>query len=127
MARFRACRYCGGVHQLGRVPDNCREPSYDLRSEKAAPAVQSDNLPNGIHGIVSMADGRHYDSKARYLAEVKARGCEVVGNDSIGPKEDRGWTDREIDAAVASAIEEETQKASILPDHMEGHDAVRGL
>lgn len=31
----------------------------------------------------SMADGKMYDSKSRYRAEVRARGLEEVGNDQI--------------------------------------------
>jgi hypothetical protein len=29
----------------------------------------------------SMADGKHYDSKSRYRAEIKARGFEELGNE----------------------------------------------
>lgn len=127
MARFRVCRYCGGVHQLGRVPDNCREPDWDLRSELASPSVQSDSLPGGIHGIFSHADGRRYDSKAKYLAEAKARGCEVIGNEKLPPKEEKGWSDHEIESALSEAIDEECQKANIRPEHTEGPDVVKGL
>jgi hypothetical protein len=48
---------------------------------KSSPYVIGDDLPGGIHGMVSHADGKKYDSKSKYLAEVKARRCSVVGNE----------------------------------------------
>ena len=40
-----------------------------------------DNLPGGVNGMLSHADGKRYDSKSQYERAVKSRGCRVVGND----------------------------------------------
>ena len=44
---------------------------------QAAPMVRTD----GMEPVRSMADGRVYDSRSRYYASLKARGCEIVGDD----------------------------------------------
>lgn len=46
--------------------------------------VLSDEM-NGVHGLQSMFDGKHYDSKSKYRAELKAHGYVEMGNDA--PKE----------------------------------------
>ncbi len=45
----------------------------------AGPAVISDNLDY----MVSHADGKRYTSKAKYRAELKARGYTEVGNERM--------------------------------------------
>lgn len=51
------------------------------RSSLPMPMVISDHLD----GIVNPMDGKRYDSKSRYYAEVKARGGEIMGNDAPLP------------------------------------------
>jgi hypothetical protein len=49
------------------------------RAQNTGPAVISDNLDY----MVSMADGKRYTSKAKYRAELKARGYTEVGNERM--------------------------------------------
>lgn len=46
-----------------------------------ASAVAPNVRPDGMDAIQSMANGRMYDSKSAYYADLKARGCEIVGNE----------------------------------------------
>jgi len=79
MARSRLCRVCGDWHDLnGAWPSECNA-HFGTVSEGSGPYVISDNMAP----IRSMADGKMYDSKSRYSAEVRARGCRIVGNDNI--------------------------------------------
>lgn len=41
------------------------------------PMVISDEMP----ATQNMADGKHYTSKRQFEAEVRARGCEIIGNE----------------------------------------------
>lgn len=43
-------------------------------------------ITDTVEPFKSMADGKHYDSKSRYRAEVKARGFEIVGNEKAQPR-----------------------------------------
>jgi len=71
-------------------------PDPPQRSDYPAPYVVSDAM-NGIHGLKSMADGRIYDSKRKYRAELRAHGCEEVGNeqraDTLRPFSDRTYVE----------------------------------
>lgn len=40
-----------------------------------------DHLGEGVRGIYNPATRKRYDSRSRYLADTKAHGGEVVGND----------------------------------------------
>lgn len=44
-------------------------------------AIRTDNLPGGVGGMLSHADGKRYDSRSNYEKAVKMSGCVVVGND----------------------------------------------
>lgn len=46
------------------------------------PNLIKDDLPGGVMGMRSMADGKMYDSKSRYYRSVRAVGAEIVGNDT---------------------------------------------
>lgn len=46
--------------------------------------LHTDDLPGGVNGMLSHADGKRYDSKSQYERAVKASGCRVVGNDYNG-------------------------------------------
>lgn len=71
-------------------------PEPPQRSDYPAPYVVSDAM-GGIHGLKSMADGRIYDSKRKYRAELRAHGCEEVGNeqrpDTLRPFSDRTYVE----------------------------------
>jgi len=45
------------------------------------PAVISDTMPHTLHH----ADGRHYDSKAKYREATRAHGCVEIGNEALKP------------------------------------------
>lgn len=55
-----------------------RDRSEDSNSVRG---VIRDDLPGGVNGMISHADGKRYDSKSSYERSVRARGCRVVGND----------------------------------------------
>lgn len=48
-----------------------------LHLSRDAPYV----LADGMDPIVSMADGKTYDSRSNYYRDLKARGLEIVGNE----------------------------------------------
>lgn len=79
MARSRHCRVCDGWHELEAWPNECRShfATRGPRSDLAAPML----IRDGMEPIVSMADGREYDSKRAYHKSVRAAGCEIVGDD----------------------------------------------
>jgi hypothetical protein len=81
MAHSRFCRICKDFHDLNEAwPERCAG-HFAPQSAGAGEArfyVQSDS----IAPFVSMADGKPYDSKSRYRADLRARGLTEVGNDS---------------------------------------------
>jgi hypothetical protein len=60
------------------------------------PHLISDDMGAGVNGLRAMyrKDKKHFDSKSRYRADVKAHGLEISGNDdmrgSAPPKPDYG-------------------------------------
>lgn len=54
---------------------------YASRKTNPFAGYGSDTLPGGVNGLVNHADGKRYDSKSEFTKAVKARGCEIVGND----------------------------------------------
>lgn len=78
MARSRYCRVCSGFHDLNEPwPEAC-SGHFGVRAEAAAYVISDNMAP-----IISMADGKPYDSKSRYRQELRARGCYEVGNDRM--------------------------------------------
>jgi hypothetical protein len=78
MARSRLCRVCSDFHDLATAwPVECAGHFGPVGN--ASPFVISDNMAP----IVSMADGKPYDSKSRYRTELRAHGCYEVGNDRM--------------------------------------------
>lgn len=61
-------------------------------------------ISDTIAPIKSMADGKMYDSKSRYYAEVKARGFEVVGNDIPMKPRNREPDARKIERVIDSVM-----------------------
>ena len=49
--------------------------------ESAAPIAGKVHIIGDGCDLRSMADGKHYTSKSRYKAELRARGYEIVGNE----------------------------------------------
>ena len=129
--RYALCKYCGDLHAYGRWPDNCKSDPWP-RSDHPAPYIVSDNLPGGIHGMRSMADGKMYDSKSAYYRDLKSRGYEIVANDSAYTPEgldkfaerERGPTDDEVRQSVKDAHDFLTQD-SLSNDEM--HNMMREI
>lgn len=56
------------------------EKHIPAKPQEAGVYVISDSL--GVHGIMSHADGKHYDSKSSYRKELKANGFIEMGSDA---------------------------------------------
>jgi hypothetical protein len=56
--------------------------NYFVEDPPKGPGLISDNM-GGVKGLRAMyrKDGKRFDSKSRYRADVKAHGLEIVGND----------------------------------------------
>lgn len=104
----RACRACGEWHETAEPwPRACaahfrpRGP----RSNLSAPYIRTD----GMEAILSHADGQMYDSKSQYYAAVKAKGCEIVGNDSSvmdGQRSTPGVDESQIERDVVDTMKQ---------------------
>lgn len=82
MARSRHCRVCDGWHDLNTAwPGECAAHFGTLSAGAGERNIHV--ISDSMGAIQSMADGRMYDSKSRYRAELRARGCYEVGNDRI--------------------------------------------
>lgn len=66
------------VRSLKDAEQARRDRSADSNSIRG---VIKDDLPGGVNGMLSHADGKRYDSKSGYERAVRASGCRVVGND----------------------------------------------
>lgn len=66
------------------------------------PYVVSDDL--GVHGVLNHANGKRYDSKSQYYADLKASGHVIVENGMDKPREQRG--DYNVHDALKSAARE---------------------
>lgn len=106
VSRQRVCRYCGDLHEVGRWPDNCKEPAA-ARSDHPAPAIISDTLPGGVNGLYHHAAERKIDSKSAYRAATKRWGCEELGNEydaASAAMPDRPWKQNDVESAVNDAL-----------------------
>ena len=65
------------VTPSGLVPKHLYHRPVPTRSDLPAPMIISDSLD----GVWNPADGKTYDSKRAYYDAVKAKGCEIVGNE----------------------------------------------
>lgn len=103
-APIRRCKTCGGDHPLDRWPGNCMPEQNWNRSELASPRIIGDALPGDINGMLSMHDGKLYDSKSAYYRSLREGGCEIVGNDQSSPR--RHVSEREIDNDIARDVKD---------------------
>ncbi len=62
-----------------------RSNSNYFEETPQGPNVISDTMGDNINGLRAMyrKDKKHFDSKSRYRADVKANGLEIVGNDDM--------------------------------------------
>ena len=84
------------------VPKHLASPLVPraARSGLAAPSVKSDTTD----AFRSMADGKFYDSKSAYRAELKNQGMREIGNDVVGHLKDVEATNPRKPAAKADVI-----------------------
>ena len=77
--RQRFCKVCRGWHDLDEPwPHNCRpEPNYS-RSDLPLPQVARTSLDD----LWNPVDGQKYSCSRNFEKAVKAKGCEIIGNDS---------------------------------------------
>ena len=61
---------------LGVIPKHEADP---LHSGDPSAYVIAD----GMDPILNVQNGRMYDSRSRYYADIRAAGCEVIGNDTV--------------------------------------------
>lgn len=108
ISRQRVCRYCGELHEVNAVPDNCRTPA-PARSDFPSPYIISDGLPGGVDGLFHHAAERKIDSKHAYREATRRWGCEEMGNEydaATKPREDRALTPNVVESAVNDALHE---------------------
>ncbi len=62
-----------------------RAESNFFEEKPQGPTVISDDMGAGVNGLRAMyrKDKKHFDSKSRYRADVKANGLEISGNDDM--------------------------------------------
>lgn len=75
---YRMCRVCAEVHGSSEWPDAC------LGHFGETPGQATYIRTDGMDPIRSMVSGKMHDSKSSYYGEVRAAGCEIVGNDRAG-------------------------------------------
>lgn len=78
MARSRACRVCGGWHDLAEPWPSACYGHFGTIATGTGPNIR----PDGMDAIENPVDGRKYDSKSAYYAAVKRAGCEIFGNET---------------------------------------------
>ncbi len=59
--------------------------NYFVEDTAKGPNVVSDTMGESVKGLRAMyrKDGKHFDSKSQYRADVKAHGLEISGNDDV--------------------------------------------
>ena len=89
------------VFRDGQLIDKRHAPPVPRqRSHLSAPMIISDHVD-----VVSMANGRRYDSKSEYYRDVKAAGYEVIGNDAPTTGHEM-TTPGGVEADIKTAIEQ---------------------
>lgn len=111
MARFRLCRFCGDLHQVGRWPDNCRDTGWH-RSDYPSPYVISDTLPGGVNGLYHHGVAKKIDSKSAFRRATKESGCVEVGNEFAATTK-REYRDNLSTHAVESAVNEALHRQGV--------------
>lgn len=112
MPRQRFCKVCRGWHELDNWPHNCMPERNYSRSELSAPMI----IRDGMEPVVSMLDGKTYDSKRSLRATYKAAGVVEVGDDkSVSSPEhvtyQRESAKKEIKTKARKGIEAAVGKA----------------
>lgn len=110
--RSRHCRVCGEFHDLSAPwPGECNGhfATRGPRSDRAAPMI----IRDGMEPIQSMITGQMHDSKRAYYGEVRAHGCEIVGDDKA-PFDNRPteYKPQGVGESIKQAIEQLESKAA---------------
>lgn len=71
-----------------------------LHESRDAPMIR----PDGMDPIVSMADGKTYDSRSAYYADLKARGSEIVGNDRAAFDKKPEFVSRNVEQSIKQTL-----------------------
>ncbi|WP_135210370.1 hypothetical protein [Vitreimonas flagellata] len=110
MARFKLCKHCGDLHQVGRVPSNCRDEPWP-RSDLPAPHVIRDQL-GGINGVFHHGALTRFDSKRRFRQATRDHGLIEVGDErpQDKPREHIYSNTRELERDVAETVQFMEQK-----------------
>ena len=74
----RWCKVCRGWHDPEAWPHNCLPEANLSRSDLAFPQVARTSLDD----LWNPVDGKRYSNSRNFEAAVKAKGCEIIGNDS---------------------------------------------
>jgi hypothetical protein len=76
--RERWCKVCRGWHELEAWPHNCMPERNMAQSDLPMPQVSRTALDD----LWNPVDGKRYTNSRNFAAAVKAKGCEIIGNDS---------------------------------------------
>lgn len=104
MARVRLCKACGEWHSTEEPwPEGCfgHWPSASAGAGAARFYVRTD----GMDPIQSMVSGKFHDSKSAYYREVRAAGCEIVGEDRAGFGKRPEYKPQGVAQSIKRAIE----------------------
>ena len=71
-------------------------------SDLPCPMIISDTL----HDVVNPLDGKPYDSKASYYRTVRENDCQILGNETITPRDNDDIPIAPIEAEVAKAFDQ---------------------
>ena len=103
---LRLCRVCEDWHSTNAAwPRECaghfRVMTYS-RSDLPVPMIISDTL----HDVVNPLDGKPYDSKSNYYRTVRENDCQILGNETITPRDNDDIPIAPIEAEVAKAFDQ---------------------
>lgn len=82
MSRSRFCKVCKDFHDV-EVPWPADCIGHFAAPSAGAGEARFHVVSDSIPAFRSMADGKMYDSKSRYRADLRARGLVELGNDQV--------------------------------------------
>lgn len=81
----------------------------DPCERRAAPYISGDYMGEGVNGLMSMADGKYYDSKSAYRRSLKEKGLIELGTDAPSAEKARPleakYCDTDLKRDIKQAIE----------------------
>lgn len=98
--RQRLCKVCGGWHYVDAIPHNCQSHDWPMQYLSAPMVVRDTQRP-----LMSMTNGKIYDSKSEMRKEYKRAGVIEVGNEKPPrPKPDVKAYRKDRQAAIGRAL-----------------------